>query len=367
MSSTGNQSGGADQRVDLVFEGGGVKGIALAGAYLELSNRGYRPECVAGTSAGAITAALVAVGYSGAELKKIVLEQMHFPDFEDQSFLDRLGAPGQLDEFLKRRGIHTGDFFLNWISKLLEAKGKTTFGDLRRPAGEAGNRAYALQVIASDLTDRSMLVLPRDAGKLGIDPDRLEIAKAVRMSMSIPVFFEPVVANNPKTLADHVIVDGGILSNYPIWLFDAPGSAPPRFPTFGMMLVAPGQDAPVLPTPEPGDVLADLGSDIEFLKLIVETMAEAHDRFYVDQANYARTIPIPTLGVKTTQFDITPQKTQELFDAGTKAAAAFLATWNFEDYKARYRGEKPPPGRRESVLGPKAVTAPIPSAAPESA
>jgi NTE family protein len=346
---TPRQNAGVERRVDLVFEGGGVKGVALAGAYLELSERGYTPECVAGTSAGAITAALVAVGYSGAELEDIVLGQMHFPSFEDQTFLDRLGPPGEFAEFIARGGIHSGDFFLSWIRKLLAAKGKTKFGDLRSPSGEGGNRAYALQVITSDLTDRSMLVLPRDAGNLGIDPDELEIAQAVRMSMSIPVFFKPVAQKHPVTGVEHVIVDGGILSNYPIWLFDAPGSAPPRFPTFGMMLVAPGQDAPVLPTAAPGDELADVRSRIEFLKLIVETMADAHDRFYVEQANYARTIPIPTLGVRTTQFDITPEKTRELFESGRTAAKKFLSTWDFEAYKATFRSEKPPPGRRESV------------------
>jgi len=352
VSSTARPTGGEGLRADLVFEGGGVKGIALAGAYLELTDRGYQPECVAGTSAGAITAALVAVGYSGAELQDIVLNQMHFPDFEDHSLLDDLGAAGQLAEFLKRQGIHSGKYFLNWMRQLLQAKGRTTFGDLRTPAGGEGARAYALQVIASDLTGRSMLVLPRDADQLGIDPDQLEIAEAVRMSMSIPVFFQPVVHHNPKTGAGHVIVDGGILSNYPIWLFDAPGDATPRFPTFGMMLVAPGQDAPVLPEPAPGAVLPDVGADIEFLKLIVETMAEAHDRFYVDQANYARTIPIPTLGIRTTQFDISPAQTRALFDSGRNAAAKFLDSWDFEAYKARFRSG-PPPGRRESVLAPK--------------
>ena len=69
-----------------------------------------------------------------------------------------------------------------------------------------------------------MLVLPRDAREyLGIDPDELEIARAVRMSMSIPMFFDPVVHRNPTDTSDeHVIVDGGLLSNFPIWLFDSP-------------------------------------------------------------------------------------------------------------------------------------------------
>jgi NTE family protein len=326
----------APLRADLVFEGGGVKGIALAGAYRELSDRGYVPECVAGTSAGAITAALVAVGYTGAEVEQIVLRDMHFTDFEDPAFLDRLGVAGDVAEFFLHRGMHSGDYFLNWISGLLAKTGKTKFGDLRNPPGGADNRQYRLQVIVSDLSARAMLVLPRDAAQLGIDnPDDLEIAEAVRMSMSIPIFFEPVVFKNPKSGADHVIVDGGLLSNYPLWLFDS--DAPPVFPTFGMTLVAPGQQTPLAPNPPADNVLPDLDSDLEFIKAIVSTMLQGRDRFYTDADNFARTIPIPTLGIGTTDFAIKPAQAQALFESGKNAAAKFLGTWDFDAYKKRFR------------------------------
>ena len=59
-----------------------------------------------------------------------------------------------------------------------------------------------------------MVVLPEDLPDYGIDPDRFEIARAVRMSISIPYFFEPVIVKK------HVFVDGGILSNFPMWIFD---------------------------------------------------------------------------------------------------------------------------------------------------
>jgi NTE family protein len=323
-------------RADLVFEGGGVKGIALAGAYRELSDRGYVPECVAGTSAGAITAALVAVGYGGADVEQIVLRDMRFTDFEDPAFLDRLGVAGDVAEFFLHRGMHSGDYFLNWIRKLLVAKGKTTFGELRNPPGSADNRQYRLQVIVSDLSAREMLVLPRDAAQLGIDnPDDLEIAAAVRMSMSIPIFFEPVVFKNQKTGTDHVIVDGGLLSNYPLWLFDS--ATPPEFPTFGMTLVAPGQQTPLAPNPPADAVLPELDSDLEFMKAIVSTMLQGRDRFYTDADNFARTIPIPTLGIGTTDFAIKPAQAEALFDSGKQAAASFLEAWDFAAYKKRFR------------------------------
>jgi NTE family protein len=255
-------------------------------------------------------------------------------------------------EFFKSRGMHSGAYFLNWMHERLAAKGITTFGQLRNELPSDDKRAYRLQVIASDLTGRSMLVLPHDADKLGIHPDELQIAEAVRMSMSIPIFFEPVVRKHGQTGAEHVIVDGGLLSNYPIWLFDSSPDVAPRFPTFGMLLVAPGQSAPLLPTPPADAELPHVGSDIEFLTAIAETMMEAHDRFYVEQANYARTIPIPTLGVKTTQFDISRQQAEDLFNSGRQAAGDFLKTWNFDIYKARFRSGLPTIGRGQRLRAP---------------
>jgi NTE family protein len=346
VNTTAQQTGAEDLRADFVFEGGGVKGIGLSGAYRELTDRGYTAECVAGTSAGAINAALVACGFTGPEVEDVALHRMKFPDFEDKTFLDRFGKPGEAAEFFRTRGMHSGDYFLNWMRELLKEKGITRFGQLRNPNATSPERTYRLQVIASDLSARSMLVLPHDAAKIGCDPDDLEIALAVRMSMSIPIFFNPVTPVDHDG-NQHVIVDGGLLSNYPIWLFDAPGDAQPEFPTFGMLLVAPNQKAPLVATAADAE-LADVSSDLGFLKAMEATVTQAHDRFYVEQANYARTIPIPTLGVKTTEFDISPERTQALFDSGKQAAAQFLSTWDFQAYKDKFRSGTTP-SRRDTV------------------
>jgi NTE family protein len=79
-------------------------------------------------------------------------------------------------------------------------------------------------------------------------------------------------------------------------------------------------------------------------------MMEAHDRLYVEQANYARTIPIDTIGVQTTQFSIDddPQLKRELYDSGRDAAAEFLKTWDFDAYIKTFR-EGDQPSRRERV------------------
>jgi NTE family protein len=337
-----------EKRADLVFEGGGVKGIGLAGAFGALWEDGYRPQRVAGTSAGAITAALVAAGYSGEELKRIVLDELDFTKFEDPH---AFGLPGEIVALIRTRGLHSGDYFLNWISEKLQAKGLTTFGQLRTDDDtDVKAREYRLQVIASDLSARRMLVLPRDAAKIGADPDQLEIARAVRMSMSIPVFFESAVCTDARG-RQHTIVDGGLLSNYPLWLFDCPPGRTPEYPTFGMLLVAEDQKASLLPDPTPDDDLGPVTSPVEFGRALIDTMMEAHDRLYVEQANYARTIPIPTEGVKTTEFDITKEQAGDLFDSGSRAVTDFLATWDFGRYIDKFRTGTPP-SRRTHLLEP---------------
>jgi len=351
------ETAGDEKRVDLVFEGGGVKGIGLAGAFSYLDEQGFKPQRVAGTSAGAITAALVAAGYSGQELQSLVLEEMKFKSFEDGG----RWPVSQALELAAHKGLHPGKYFESWMRERLEQKGITKFGQLRVANSDGGTGGtggtgeaaqYRLQVIASDITEQRMLVLPRDAQEhLGLDPDELEIAAAVRMSMSIPIFFDPVVYHDPRNPHDQrLIVDGGLLSNFPVWLFDSPPGQVPRWPTFGLLLVAPNQQAPLVAGDAPERTDEGKVSILGFLMAIGHTMMEAHDRLYVEQANYARTIPINTLGVQTTQFSIDddPQLKRKLYDSGRDAAAEFLKTWDFNAYIKTFRqGDQPT--RRQRV------------------
>jgi NTE family protein len=185
------ESKNREKYVDLVFEGGGVKGIALVGAFSVLEERGCEPQNMAGASAGAIVAALIAAGYTAAELRKIIGE-LDYDYFKDESWEDRIPLAGRSLSILKDLGVYEGEAFLAWMRNLLEAKGVQTFGDLVRREDTELRYRYKAQVIASDVTERRLLVLPRDAPRLGVDdPDDLNVALAVRMSMSIPIFFEP--------------------------------------------------------------------------------------------------------------------------------------------------------------------------------
>jgi NTE family protein len=326
-----------DKHVDLVFEGGGVKAIGLAGALATLEDRGYEPQNVAGTSAGAITAALLAAGYSAAELREIIIS-LDYRQFQDQGWEDTMPLIERPLSLLLDLGFYEGDRFLEWIRERLEAKGVRTFADLVHPEF-ADDPLYRsrLQVIASDVTTHELLVLPREAGKLGIQPDELDVALAVRMSMSIPVFFEPVKFENPNTGQKHVIVDGGMLSNFPVWLFDCEDGVP-DWPTFGLLLVEPKPSVPIgARLPEATMTGHGPRAVVDYIKALAQTMMEAHDRLYIEQSSYARTIPIPTLGVGTTEFDLSPERALTLFDSGRWAAEKFLATWDFDAYVAEFR------------------------------
>lgn len=340
-----------DKYLDLVFEGGGVKGIALAGALAVLEEKGFQPQNIAGASAGAIVATLFAAGYSANELYKIIAEE-NFSLIKDKGWEDRIPILGPTLSLVRDQGIFEGEYFLERMQKLLENKGVKTFKDLVHPAyADQPRYRYKVQLIVSDITTRRMLVLPRDALHLGILPDDLNVALAVRMSMSFPIFFEPVHWRNPQTGHEHLLIDGGMLSNFPVWLFDSEGK--PEWPTFGLKLVEDdikesiGARLPALNWLNWG--LKTLGPIVPFLVNLVSTALEAHDRMYFEDADFARTIPIPALGISTLDFDLSEEKVKALYESGRKAATEFLKDWNFDDYIAAFRsGERR--SRRDEIV-----------------
>lgn len=336
MAMSKRESRNQERRCDLVFEGGGVKGIGLAGAFSVLDERGYQPQNVAGSSAGAITAALVAAGYRGDELKRLVLG-MDFRKFMDKSWEDRVPLIGRFLSLWLDQGIFEGKYFCEWMDSLLEAKGVRTFADLRTRWDEPPWNCK-LQVTASDLTSHELLVLPRDAAKLGLDPLTLKVSDAVRMSMSIPAFFEPVKLMDPVTRQEHMLVDGGLLSNFPVWIFDTEGQEP-DWPTFGLMLVEPAPQQPLhLDMPERGT--RGLRGLRALALGLTQAVLEARDRLYLERAQFVRTITIPTLGVRTTEFGIRRDRAEALYMSGRAGAEQFLSTWDFDAYVKEFRSGK---------------------------
>lgn len=315
---------------DIVLEGGGMRCIAHAGALSVAEARGYRWQHCAGTSAGALVAALLAAGYSAAELRSL-LTHLDFARFaQDRGWRGWRGA--QLARLFLTGGLHTGAYLEDFLRTHLRAKGKRTFGDLVC-AGQEHEPAhspwrYRLVVIAADITNGRLLRLPQDMLAYGQHPDELDIALAVRMSASIPFFYQPVLRCDQHGRL-YRVVDGGLLSNFPIEIFDVVGA--PAYPTFGLRLVD-DPSAPAGSTPPPARE-----NLWQFSRELLKTMLTAHDRLYLDDHAYVRTIAIPVKGISGTQFDLSRAQIEQLYRSGENAAEDFFATWNFPAYVAAYR------------------------------
>ena len=331
----------ACKQADLVLEGGGVRGIGHVGALGCMEEQGYHWVHIAGTSAGAFVAALLAAGYSASEMYDIMKTEVQFSRFARDPGLDGTIMVEAL-HMLQRAGMHTGNFIETFMQQKLHARGIARFGDLvlnpREP--KHSNFRYRLTIIASDITTGTMLRLPQDMLRFGLDPDALDIAQAVRMSVSIPFFFMPVRKKHADGSAS-LIVDGGLLSNFPVYLFDVPGA--PRHPTFGLRLV----DAP--PTPAQPWPPNPTSNALQIGHALLNTLLHAHDRLYMDDATYVRTIAIPVSGINSTKFDLSPQEAETLYQNGRKAAEQFFSTWDFEAYKATYRSGQSPQSRHQRL------------------
>jgi NTE family protein len=332
-----------DKKLDLVFEGGGVRGIGLVGALAVLEAEGYQFVNMAGTSAGAVIAALLAAGYGADDVRRIIMD-LDFAKFKDTSLIGRVPGIGAVTKILMERGLYRGEFFLSLMRELLAAKGVHTFKDLVMPEFADDERyRYRLRVVASDISDMRMLALPQDIARFGMDMEELDVALAVRMSMSIPFFFSPVALEGPEGEI-HYVMDGAMVSNFPVWLFDSDDD--PLWPTFGLRLVA-KPNAPPRASAKP----ARITNPLTLLLAIIQTATSAHDRRYIEMNDFARAVMIDTLGISATDFDLTTEEKERLYFSGVRAAEKFLKHWSFEQYKSLYRGEPGKVSRREQAMG----------------
>lgn len=319
-------------KADGVFEGGGVLGIAFLGALRCCEEIGLRWGELAGTSAGAITAALLAADYTADELEEVLgdLDYTRFISVKANRLIlagdpsDALG--GDLPQLLfslwmtRQMGEYSTQPFHEWITEVLAVKKVRRFADIAA-------KGHTLKVVASDISGGLMLVLPdslafapynTDSEVHGGDPAQFEIGRAVRLSMSIPFFFEP------GTLADHVIVDGGITSNFPLWIYDSAPGVSPSYPTFGFRLV---DQTPLPKVRHALDVLSGLITTIRF----------AHDRYFLQTKELGRVININLTGldVTATKFSLTDDDKDDLYARGYEAAKSFfLSTWSWTKHLA---------------------------------
>lgn len=297
--------------VDLVFEGGGVKGISYVGALKALEENGYKPYRCAGTSAGSIISALIMAGYTSKELMDI-LNKTNFKLFLRKIGIGRLWLVGKPLSLAFNKGIYDSKIIEDWTYELLKKKGITKFGDL------TVNEKCTLKIIAADITRKKMLILPEDLKDYGIDPMEFSIAKAVRMSCAIPFFFTPYVLRYRDKIS--FIVDGGLLSNFPIWIFDSEGI--PRWPTFGIKI----KDLDSYTSKGKTDI-------ISYTKDIINAPINEDEENFVRNKDYVRTIVIGhDESISTTDFGKANDSIENLYNKGYKNTASFIEKWDFKKY-----------------------------------
>lgn len=309
------------QPVDIVMEGGGVKGIGLIGA-LEVLEKQYQFQRIGGTSVGALIGALLASGMTAREVGSL-LKGTNLKKFRDPNLLSKFGPVGQGAALLFQRGIYKGDVLHQWIEEQLALRGIRTFADLKLSEEWASSlparQRYKLVVIAADISRGRLLRLPWDYHLLNRDPDKQLVADAIRASASIPFFYEPV------KIGKTYIVDGGLLSNFPINIFDSPAST---WPTFGIKLSS-HADANM--------VANNISGPFGFPLALLDTLINGYDQTHLnDPATTSRTIFIDAAKIKATNFHITKKQQDFLCDNGRYAAKEFLTRWDFNDYIQRY-------------------------------
>lgn len=364
-------------KYDLVFKGGGAKGMVFVGACEEFFDRGHAFGRLLGTSAGAITATLLAAGYSAREMLDALVEKgpdgksvfagfmglpppftdeelrasatqklldavdlTFVPDLVQQRLhemlLKRLSASEQFRHvlaFIERGGWFTADRFISWFSEKMDAGswggGPRAFSGLTLAQFFAATNTE-LSMVASDTTDGKMLVLNHTTA-----PD-CPVVWAVRMSMSIPLLWDEVLWRAEwgnylgRDVTGHAIVDGGLLSNFPIELFisDAPQiarlmGAKTANQILGMLIdekLAVTKGLFVKFNIKPGDL-----ETVQRLERLVETATGAHDKMVMDE--YAHlVVHLPAAGYGTTEFDMSDERRRALVSAGREAMAMYLDT-----------------------------------------
>lgn len=302
---------------NLVFEGGGVKGSAYVGAVSVLDELGLYEGVrnIAGTSAGSITAALLAVGAGCQGLA----ETVHETDFR-RFIADRGGLFGDIARTLTHHGIHTGDEFVAILKlRIRDYAGdpELTFAGLKSLADANPGRFKNLFVVSSNLTTQCPEVF-----SYFTRPD-MKIWQAVRASISIPIVFVPYYFEG------HCYVDGGMAWNYPIDLFDKPcaafKAAPPESyalqATLGFFL-KPEHWGKTCPEWGPDNVETE--SFKTFVSALSDFLYKAANYEHLNPKDHERTVFIDDLGVSGTSFALPKERVEALIESGRQATRAFF-------------------------------------------
>lgn len=323
---------------NLIFEGGGVKGIAYGGALEVLNRMEILPniERVGGTSAGAINAALLALGFSFQEVSDIVAAT-NFNDFEDKSgFIVK-----NMLRILRNYGWFKGDAFTNWIGEKIKYKTGNenyTFGELEEAVKAQDKSFRLLYVAATNLTKQKVEIFSHE------ETPHMKIKDAVRMSMSIPLFFKSVLRGGD------IMVDGGMAYNYPIDLFDhekymsnSANSGEFRadangyiynFETLGFRLDS--KELIKASRDNWSNVPMEIKNIKDHILGLLNFLMDLANKGHLRGADWNRTIFIDTLDVKTTQFDLPKERIDALIESGKTNTEKYFKWRDSDDVWGKY-------------------------------
>lgn len=313
---------------NMVFKGGGVRGIAYMGALEELDNLGVTEgvERVAGTSAGAITATLLSFRLTISQTIDVfnTLDLSQVPQKSAHSSrggkIVNLANPGSYKRLFEKYGWYSSEYFYQWISQTIAEQcnenERATFNDF----AQLGFRD--LYIVASNISRHRPEVF-----SMKTTPD-VSVADAVRLSMSIPLYFEALRFDGSEFGNGDYYVDGGLYDNYPLELFDDksyvsdPGQFKDgiNFESLGLFLS---------PEKTKYDDVADYPKNLwEFVALTGRNFYDSHQLAGLEKnvMDEKRTITISDCGVSSVDFDIHPDSEiyQQLYDSGRQAVQEYF-------------------------------------------
>ncbi len=337
---------------NLVFEGGGVKGIAYVGALEVLDREGILQniERVAGTSAGAMVAVLIGLGYTADELRDI-LWSINFKNFLDSSW----GIVRDTKRLLNDYGWYKGEYFRNLMAGYIKEKtgdGEITFKQLETMR-EKGKPFRDIHLIGADLsTGYSKIFCAKHT-------PHVKIADAARISMSIPLFFAAVKGVDGD---NHVYVDGGLLDNYAIKIFDQSVLVEEKnnirrteyYEKINqkMMQTKSNNTLEYVYNKETLGFRLDAKEDINlflkqddaptkeiktffsYTKVLVSVLIDFQKNVHLHSDDWQRTVYIDTLGVSSIDFSVSDAKKRQLVESGSLYTEAYLEWYNNDEEKA---------------------------------
>lgn len=305
---------------NIVFEGGGVKGVAYIGAIKELSKfvKLNEVQNVAGTSSGSLAALMLCLNYSPNEIEDILYKKS-FREFLDNDF----GFVRDTYRLVSSFGWYKGEHLSEWLGEIIENKGfskNITYRELHQMKiryPELGLKD--LYTVGTNLNLHSSEIFSYTS-KHADTP----ISLGVRISMSIPLFFVPV------TLNDMLYIDGGLLRNYPINIFDLHhfnGVIHNQFfDTIGIRLDSEYEITRYL-DPNLHRNVHKIGNLFQFLNCLITTALNEQDDMHANSFDQFRTIYCNTQNIETTDFNLDNNQKKLLINAGANAVRDFFARY----------------------------------------